>query len=117
MLTFELIEKLQKSEKVLQEYNINYKSLHQFVRKIQKRGYKIDKKIIKLEKEIKNLLRENKISKAEKIKSEIVSLNSEKINISSKIPSNWDNDHNEYKLLSDNKKKAVMTYRRNVDEV
>ena len=34
-----------------------------------------------------------------------------------KIPSNWDDAHNAYKILAMKKKKAVTNYRRNVDSV
>jgi len=116
LLTFELIEEIKKSEKLLQEYSKNYKYLHQSVRKIQKRQYKIDEKIRKLEKEKHNLERENEVKKVNKMKIEIESLLKEKNNLTKKIPHNWEKKHKEYLTFSNYKKKAVIQYRRNVDE-
>ena len=92
---------MKNNEKILNEYNKDYRSLHQSVRKKQKRQYKIDHKIKKLEKEINNLKREG----------------DERIELSSQIPSNWKLAHEEFKKLSNNKKKSLTQYRRNVDEV
>ena len=117
VLTFELVDNIKKSKLVLDEYNKNYRSLHLSVRKIQKRQFKIDNKIKKLEKEKGYLERENQTNKVNKIQSQIDELNNEKIEIAKKIPSNWDDAHNEYKALAMEKKKAVTKYRRNVDSV
>jgi len=117
VLTFELVDNIKKSNLVLGEYNKNYRSLHLSVRKIQKRQFKIDNRIKKLEKEKGYLERENQTNKVNKIQSQIDELNNEKIEIAKKIPSNWDDAHNEYKALAMEKKKAVTKYKRNVDSV
>ena len=117
VLTFELVDNIKKSKLVLGEYNQNYRSLHLAVRKIQKRQFKIDNRIKKLEKEKGYLERENETNKVNKMQSQIDELNNEKIEIAKKIPSNWDDAHNEYKALAMEKKKAVTKYRRNVDSV
>ena len=105
-LTFELVENLKNNEKILNEYNKDYRSLHQSVRKKQKRQYKIDHKIKKLEKEINNLKREGDTKKIKKIELEINKLHNERIELSSQIPSNWKLAHEEFKKLSNNKKKS-----------
>ena len=117
ILTFELVDNLKKTQSVLNEYSKNYRSLHLSVRKIQKKQFKIDKRIKKLEKEKYYSERDNQTDKVNKIQSEIDELNNEKIEIAKKIPSNWEDAHNEYKSLATEKKKAVTKYRRNVDAV
>jgi len=111
VLTFELVDNIKKSKLVLGEYNKNYRSLHLSVRKIQKRQFKIDNRIKKLEKEKGYLERENQTNKVNKIQSQIDELNNEKIEIAKKIPSNWDDAHNEYKKLEIDKltsKKSII---------
>jgi len=115
-LTFALIEEIKKSEEILEEYSKNYKYLHQSVRKIQKKEFKIDKKIKKLEKEKHNLERENEVKKVSKMKLEIEILLNEKNNLIMKIPQNWESKHKEFLTFSNYKKKAIVQYRRNVDE-
>ena len=91
--------------------------MHLSVRKIQKKQFKIDKRIKKLEKEKYYLENQNQTNKVNKIQSEIDELNNERNEIVKKIPSNWDEAHNAYKVLATEKKKAVTKYRRNVDSV
>ena len=55
--------------------------------------------------------------KIKKIELEIHKLHNERIELSSQIPSNWKLAHEEFKKLSNNKKKSLKQYRRNVDEV
>ena len=117
ILTFELVDNLKNSQTILDGYKKDYRSLHLAVRKIQKKQFKIDTKIKKLEKEKNYAKRENAIDKVNKMQKEIDKLNNEKIRIEAKIPSNWDDSHSEYKILSSNKKKAVIQYRKNVDSV
>ena len=117
ILTFELVDNLKNSQTILDGYKKDYRSLHLAVRKIQKKQFKIDTKIKKLEKEKNYAKRENAIDKVNKMQKEIDKLNNEKIKIEEKIPSNWDDAHSEYKILSSNKKKAVIQYRKNVDSV
>ncbi|SVE15647.1 uncharacterized protein METZ01_LOCUS468501, partial [marine metagenome] len=117
ILTFELVENLKKTQSKLYDYGKNYRSLHLSVRKIQKKQFKIDYRIKKLEKEKRYLERENQTNKVNKIQSEIDELNNENIEIVKKIPSNWEVEHNEYKALAMENKKAVTKYRRNVDSV
>ena len=117
ILTFELVQNLKNEDEILNNYNKEYKSLHKSVRKIQKRVFKIDIKIKDLKKEIRNLEREGKINKVDKILFQIEDLKNEKTSISSLIPKSWEEAHKQYKLLASNKKKAVMKYRRNVDDV
>lgn len=115
-LTFALIEEIKKSEETLEEYSKNYKYLHQSVRKIQKKEFKIDKKIKKLEKEKHNLERENEVKEVSKIKLEIEILLNKKNNLIMKIPEKWESKHKEFLTFSNYKKKAIVKYRRNVDE-
>ena len=117
ILTFELVENIKLTQLEVNEYSKDYKSLHQAVRKIQKRINKIDIKIKKLEKEKKYLERDNETIKADKIKSRIYKLNREKLNIGEKIPSNWEDGNNQYKGLASKNKKATTLYRRNVDSI
>jgi len=117
ILTFKLVENIKLTQSNLNEYSKDYKSLHQTVRKIQKRINKINIKVKKLEKEQKYLERDNEIIKADKIKSRIDKLNREKINISEKIPPNWEDENNQYKGLALKNKKATTLYRRNVDSI
>jgi tripartite ATP-independent transporter DctM subunit len=117
VLTFELVQHLKNETNVLNNYNKEYKSLHTSVRKIQKRIFKIDKYIKDLKKEIRNLEREEKIENIEKLKNKIIDHENEKTFIASNIPATWDDAHKQYKFFANNKKKAVMKYRRNVDEV
>ena len=117
VLTFELVQHLKNETNVLNNYNKEYKSLHTSVRKIQKRIFKIDKYIKDLKKEIRNLEREEKTENIEKLKNKIIDHENEKTLITSNIPATWDDAHKQYKFFANNKKKAVMKYRRNVDEV
>ena len=117
ILTFELVDNLKKTQSALDEYKKDYRSLHLSVRKIQKKQFKIDKRIKKLEKEKYYLENQNQTNKVNKIQSEIDELNNERNEIVKKIPSNWDDAHNAYKVLATEKKKAVTKYRRNVDSV
>ena len=117
VLTFELVENLKNETNVLNNYNKEYKSLHTSVRKIQKRIFKIDKNIKDLKKEIRNLEREGKTENIEKFKNKIIDFENEKNLIASNIPATWDDAHKQYKVFANNKKKAVIIYRRNVDEV
>ena len=117
ILTFELVENIKKSQNDLDSYSKDYKSIHKYARKIQKRQFKIDKRIIKLEKERHNLEREKEFKKVDKINVEIEKLIDEKIDITKKIPTNWEIVHEEYLSFAKIKKKAVVKYRRNVDDV
>ena len=116
-LTFELVQHLKNETNVLNEYSKEYKSLHKSVRKIQKRILKIGNNIKDLEKEIRNLEREEKTLNIARLKTKIIDLENEKTLISSKIPTVWNDSHEQYKVFASNKKKAVIKYRRNVDEV
>ena len=117
VLTFQLVENIKLTQLDLNEYGKDYRSLHQTVRKIQKRINNIDIKVKKLEKEKKYLERDDDIIKADKIKSHIEKLNREKINISEKIPPNWEDENSQYKDLALKNKKATTLYRRNVDSI
>ena len=75
------------------------------------------KNIKNLQKEIRNLEREEKTLNIEKFKTKIIDLENEKTLIASNIPDIWDDSHELYKVFSSNKKKAVIKYRRNVDQV
>ena len=79
--------------------------------------FKLDSKIKKLEKEKKYLEREKQTNKVIKIQSQINNLNDEKIKISSRIPLNWEIDHQRYNQFALENKKAIMKYRWNVDSV
>ncbi len=116
-LTFELVENIKKTQTILNEYSKEYRPLHLSVRKMQKKLFKIDNKIKKLEKEKKYLERENLINKVNKMQNQIDSLNNEKNIILEKIPSNWEKDHGEYNKIAMENRKAITTYRRNVDSV
>ena len=117
ILTFELVNKIKETKSNLDEYVNNYRSLHLTVRKIQKNQFKIDNKIKKLEKEKKYLKRENETKKVIKIQAQIDKLNNKRIEITKKIPSNWEDAHNQYKTLALESKKAITKYRRNVDSI
>ena len=51
------------------------------------------------------------------MKNKIIDHENEKNLISSNIPAIWDDSHEQYKVFASNKKKAVIKYRRNVDQV
>jgi tripartite ATP-independent transporter DctM subunit len=75
ILTFELVDNLKKTQSNLEDYGKNYRPLHLYVRKIQKRQFKIDYKIKKLEKEKRYLERENQTDKVNRMQLEIDKLN------------------------------------------
>jgi len=117
VITFELVNKIKKTQSAVSEYEKNYRSLHFSVRKIQKKQFKLENKIKKLEKEKKYLERTDEAKKVSKIQSQIDKLNIEKNEIIKKIPPGWDEAHEQYKSLALENKKAVVKYRRNVDSV
>ena len=117
LLTFELVENLKIEEKKLTEYSKDYKSLHQKVRKIQKKIFKNERKIKEYNKDIRHLEGDNQLEDKIKIESKIEYLNIENNEIIKNIPLSWDSKHNKYKKISNNKKKAQTKYKRNVDEV
>ena len=91
--------------------------MHKKVRKIQKKILKNEKKIKEYNKDIRNLEGDNISEDKIEIENKIEKLKIENNEIIKKIPINWDTDHNNYKELSNNKKKAQTKYKRNVDEV
>ena len=117
LLTFDLVENLKQEEKQLAAYSQDYKSLHQKVRKIQKSIFKNEKRIKQLNKDIRYLEEDDILEDKIKIERKIEIIELENITLQNKIPKNWDVDHNKYKELSNNRKKAQTKYKRNVDEV
>jgi DNA repair exonuclease SbcCD ATPase subunit len=115
LMTFDLIEQVQKAES---EYNLfakNYNSLHFKVRKIQKKVLKIKKKIETLQADIRNLSND-KFSEKEKIEEEIKFLELEKEGLIDKIPQNWIEDNKKFQKIQKNKNITIKKYRRNTDD-
>ena len=112
-----MVDNLKIEGNKLVEYSKDYKSLHTKVRKIQKKILNNEKKIKEYNKDIRNLEGDNQLKEKMKIESKIESLNLENNKIRKNIPLSWDDDHNKYKELSNNRKKAQTKYKRNVDEV
>ena len=115
LMTFDLVEQVQKAES---EYNLfakNYNSLHFKVRKIQKKVLKIKKKIETLQADIRNLSND-KFSEKEKIEEKIKFLELEKEGLIDKIPQNWIEDNKKFQKIQKNKNITIKKYRRNVDD-
>jgi hypothetical protein len=115
LMTFDLVEQVQKAES---EYNLfakNYSSLHFKVRKIQKKVLKIKKKIETLQADIRNLSND-KFSEKEKIEEKIKFLELEKEGLIDKIPQNWIEDNKKFQKIQKNKNITIKKYRRNTDD-
>lgn len=115
LLTFALVNKLQKTEK---EYNLfaeDYRDLHFNVRKKQKKIRKIEKKIEKSKAEIRNLEKDN-LAEKNKIELKIEDYKLEIDEIKKQIPEKWVSKNKEFEIIQKAKNTQTKRYKKNVDQ-
>ncbi|MDP6854875.1 MAG: TRAP transporter large permease subunit [Arenicellales bacterium] len=115
--TFALITELQRTRAAVGQFEPGYRPLHRKTRFIQRQMRKVDKKIEELEQE------KNRISRGEGTEADLLAIDrkiaalvQEKQQIAATIPVDWEGQHEAYVTLVKQEKKAVIAYRRNVDE-
>ena len=116
--TFELADKVQRSEIEINLATPGYRPLHKQVRQIQKKERDIKNKIKEfqnLKRRIQNGNQTEKISVKE-IDRNIELLKSEKKVIINEIPTNWVTEKKNFQSLLKSEKLARIKYRRNVDD-
>ncbi len=115
LLTFALVEKLQKTEK---EYNLfakDYRDLHFKVRKKQKKIRKIENKIEKSKSAIRNLEKDD-LAEKNKIELKIEDYKLEIDEIKKQIPANWESKNKEFEIIQKAKNTQTKRYKKNVDQ-
>ena len=115
LLTFALVNKLQKTEK---EYNLfaeDYRDLHFSVRKKQKKIRKIENKIEKSKSAIRNLEKDD-LAEKNKIELKIEDFKLEINEIKKQIPENWESKNKEFEILQKAKNTQTKRYKKNVDQ-
>ena len=115
--TFALVTDTLSAEEALDAFAVDYKSLHQQVRRIEK-GIKSRQKELKLATRLHTRLsRQSDITQREldPVEQKIQRLETEIQSLEDTIPVEWEPLNNEYKMLALENKKARGAYRRNVD--
>jgi len=115
LLTFALVNKLQKTEK---EYNLfaeDYRDLHFSVRKKQKKIRKIENKIEKSKSAIRNLEKDD-LAEKNKIELKIEDYKLEIDEIKKQIPENWESKNKEFEIIQKAKNTQTKRYKKNVDQ-
>ena len=115
LLTFALVNKLQKTEK---EYNLfaeDYRDLHFSVRKKQKKIRKIENKIEKSKSAIRNLEKDD-LAEKNKIELKIEDYKLEIDEIEKQIPENWVSKNKEFEIIQKAKNTQTKRYKKNVDQ-
>ena len=113
--TFDIVNKLRKTEEEYDVFTKDYKDMHFSVRKIQKKVRKIDGKIKKLKSEIRNL-DEGDLADKNKLELKIENLQLEIVELNNKIPETWKAKNGEFEILHKAKNTRTKRYRKNVDE-
>ena len=115
--TFKIIKSIEKSEKILNEFSIEYRPIHVEVREIQKAQAKIKKEKKKLTTELRLMSKDfGKDTKRERLKSTISDMDLEIKSLTQLIPKNWIQKRKEFVKLNKASTKARQVYRRNVDD-
>ncbi len=115
LLTFSLVNKLQKTEKEYDLFAKDYRDLHFSVRKKQKKIRKIERKIEKSKAEIRNLEKDD-LAEKNKIELRIEDYNLEIDEIKKQIPENWVSKNKEFEILQKAKNTQTKRYKKNVDQ-
>ncbi|MBT6454310.1 MAG: TRAP transporter large permease subunit, partial [Gammaproteobacteria bacterium] len=115
---FATISQIEKAEKDLQSYVVEYEPLHREVRSIQRDVRKIGKKIELLEDGIKQIefSEEPDESAMKDLENQIAELKSDQQLLTVKIPEQWKSAREQYLALAKKEKIARNKYRRLVDD-
>jgi len=113
--TFDLVKKLQKTEKEYELYAKDYRDLHYSVRKKQKKIRTIEKKIQKSESQIRNLDKDD-LAQKNKIELKIEDYKLEIEEVKNSIPENWTSRNKEFEIIKKTKNTQTKRYRKNVDQ-
>ncbi len=115
---FATISQIEKAEKDLQNYVVEYEPLHREVRSIQRDVRKIGKKIEFLEDEIKQneFSEEPDESVMKDLENQIAELKSDQQQLTVKIPDQWKSAREQYLDLAKKEKILRNKYRRLVDD-
>ncbi len=111
-LSKSLIEEIITSRNSFDNYSIRYKPLHTQVRNIEKKIIKNYSKIEKLKKEIRL---ETELNKIEILEDEIYNLEEQIVKIKTTIPSNWEEENNQFNIILNNLNKSKIKYNKIVD--
>jgi len=116
--TFALVESIRSTSSALADYSVDYRPLHLEVRQLQKTARRIEKRIALLEQDKQRLSFDETSSESDvtKIDTEIGKLEAERNDLLTKVPDNWETEHNEFKSLAKAAKRARQVYRQTVDE-
>ena len=111
-ITFDMLERIKNSEIEFNYYSENYKSLHNKVRKIEKKILKYNSKIDKLKKDLKN---EDNIEDKLKIEMQIERIIFNINNINKEIPDSWIKENQKFNNILLNHNQLKLKYNKNVD--
>ncbi len=111
-LSKSFIEEIITSRNSFDNYSIGYKPLHTQVRNIEKKIIKNYSKIEKLKKEIRL---ETELNKIEILEDEIYNLEEQIEKIKMTIPSNWEEENNQFNIILNNLNKSKIKYNKIVD--
>ena len=112
--SFELVNEVKSTEKLYNDYAVDYRDLHFKTRKKQKKILKLNKKIDKYKAEIRNLDDED-VSDKNKLEQKIENVKLEIDEISSQIPEEWKSKNDEFNKINKAKNLATRKYRKTVD--
>ncbi len=115
--TFNLIEKIREANVELDAFVSDYKPLHSEVRQINNRINSITDQLKKLQKEHRQWSRNVDATpdELESIELEIHELELEQKMLGNRLPPNWQEENQKYKVLAKVEKNARVSYRRNSD--
>ncbi len=114
--TFELVDKVRKAEKILNDAIPDYRPLHVKVRGLQADIMKIEKKVEENEKRHRLLSSENREAHIlQSIQTTIEAFKNDQEELKKQIPAEWEEKRKVFVVLTKAEKKARRIYRQNVD--